>query len=866
MSLRTYKKKRDFKKTREPAGRVHKGRSRHRFVIQKHAATRLHYDFRLELDGTLKSWAVPKGPSFNPDDRRLAVHVEDHPIEYGSFEGTIPQGQYGGGTVMVWDRGTWESIDGDPSAAYAKGKLKFVLKGRKLSGGWALVRMRSRDDDSKDNWLLIKEHDEYADPQRDIIEEEPDSAASGRSMDEIAGAKRGRVWQSDGKTSAKRAKSTVATKQSTRAKPKPIEVPEISAAQKRAQPSSVKPQLCTLVREVPEGDGWVHETKFDGYRIVAFTKNGKTRLMSRNDKDWTRRFPAIAEAVSALGQDCILDGEVVVLQKDGRSDFQALQNILRSGGTPNVVYFAFDLLHLNGYDLTEVPLSERKAALKELLTGTGRGPIRYSEHIEGEGAAVFKNACRLSMEGVVSKRADSPYLHGRGAYWLKTKCIKSQEFVICGYTPPGGARVKFGALMIGYYEGKELRFAGKVGTGFTHDSLVAIAQQLHTRTRDKSPFVNPPRGPEARGVQWVDPELVCEIEFTEWTTDGRLRHPSFKGLREDKPARKITRELPVKDVEMASKKVARAKKTTATKSAPKPNSATIRGVTITHPDRELYPEGITKLDLVEYYDRMADHILPYLADRPLTLVRCPQGRQQKCFYQKHLTEGMPEHVRGVPIREKEGRAEYIVIDSREGLLELANLGVLEFHVWGSRADDVEHPDTIVFDLDPGPGVSSAQLAQGALLMRDVLDAVGLRTFVKTTGGKGLHVAVPIKPQHTWNQVKEFAHTVALQIAQDDPKRYTANMSLAKRKGKIYLDYLRNGRGATFIVPYSTRAREHATVSMPLRWEEINGKIDPARWTIANTETRLKGLKKDPWVEFLKVRQSLTPALKKLGLA
>lgn len=877
MSLRTYKKKRNFKKTREPAARVKKGRAGFGYVIQKHAATRLHYDFRLELDGALKSWAVPKGPSYDPGERRLAVHVEDHPLDYATFEGTIPKGQYGGGTVMVWDRGTWEPIDDDPAAAYANGKLKFLLHGKKLVGGWTLVRMKGRDDDSKDNWLLIKERDDSADPGRDITEDAPDSAVTERSLEEIADAK-AKVWKSNRKQDAVRARRVAAPKNTKRlpAKAVKIDAAGIPDAAKRAQPVSIKPQLCTLVKEVPEGDAWLHESKFDGYRVVAFVKKGKTRLMSRNGKDWTRRFPAIEGACAALGHDCVLDGEAVVLREDGTSDFQALQNLLRAERTPNVAYIVFDLLHLDGYDLTDAPLTDRKAALRTLLRALPKNsPIQYSDHIEGQGPAVFQNACRLAMEGVISKRADSPYLQKRSAHWLKIKCIKSQEFVIGGYSPPSGARSEFGALFLGYHdEVGGLVFAGKVGTGFTEDSLRTVAAELHKRERQECPFESPPAGREARNARWVTPTLVCEVEFIEWTSDGRLRHPSFKGLRDDKPARKIVRERPVTngvsakgERAMPTKKQksgrARTNGSTAKTAASRSNdSTTINGVAISHPDKLLYPEGITKRDLVEYYDRMADRILPYIAHRPLTLVRCPQGRAQKCFYQKHLTEGMPEHVRGISIREKEGKADYIVIDSHKALLELANLGVLEFHVWGCHEDKVEQPDMLVFDLDPGPDVKPARLTEAAFLMHDLFKALGLRTFVKTTGGKGLHVVAPIQRRHSWSELKELTRLIAVQIAAEAPKRYTANMSLGKRTGKIYLDYLRNGRGATFIAPYSTRARPNAPVSMPLHWDELDGGINPAHWTIENAEAALKG-RKDPWAEFSKTRQSLTAALKHL---
>lgn len=875
MSLTEYKKKRDFKKTPEPEGKVHKNKGQLGYLIQKHAASRLHYDFRLELDGTLKSWAVPKGPSYDPKDKRLAVHVEDHPIEYGSFEGTIPKGQYGGGTVMLWDRGTWEPLDENPKKAYHEGKMKFLIHGEKLQGAWALIRIKGRDEDKGDNWLLFKERDEYADQRRNITEDEPRSVVSGRSLEEIANDADA-VWNSnrDEETAKpKKEKKSAAPSARKVKEPEPItlDAAAISGSKKRAMPASVQPQLCTLVKEVPKGDRWVHEIKFDGYRMTAHVNDGKAKMVTRNGKAWTSKFPEVSAQCVELGVDCILDGEVVVVKPDGTSDFQALQNLLRANKKPHVVYYVFDLIWLDGYDLTSTPLLERKKALKALLARTpDNGFVRYSDHIQGQGENVFENACRLAMEGVISKQADSPYLQKRGAYWVKTKCVKSQEFVIGGYSEPSGARNEFGALLLGFYdESGSLIYAGRVGTGFSEESLKAISRELKKRETKTTPFSNPPKGREAKGVHWLEPELVCEVEFTEWTNEGILRHPSFKGLREDKPAKAVVRETPEASVSSngASEKSHLQKAPPAKEDKPKRTfkkgeKADVAGVAVSNPDKILYPEqGLTKLELVEYYDSIADYMLPYIAKRPLTLVRCPQGRAQTCFYQKHLKEHMPAHVRAIPIAEKDGTADYIAVDNKQGLLELVQFGVLEFHIWGAREDKVEQPDIIVFDLDPDPDVTKAALVEATLEVRKRFEGLGLQTFLKTTGGKGFHVVVPLQRKDDWDEVKQFTKLIAEDMASEEPGKYVSVMSKAKRKGKIFVDYLRNGRGATFIAPFSTRARANAPVSMTLHWDELDENTNPAGWTVQNALERLTTVK-DPWADFFKTRQSITAAMKK----
>ncbi|MCC6797294.1 MAG: DNA ligase D [Candidatus Hydrogenedentes bacterium] len=865
MSLVEYKRKRNFRKTAEPSGtrKGRRGAKEKRFVIQKHDASRLHYDFRLELEGTLKSWAVPKGPSFDPKEKRLAVHVEDHPLDYATFEGTIPKGQYGGGTVMVWDEGTWESLDPNPRQSYAKGRMKFELHGKKLQGGWALIRMAPRDNDEGDNWLLIKEKDEFAQADEDVTQVMPDSAATGRSLEQIAAGK-GAVWKSSRKSKAippedQPKRKMRATK--TVGLAKAVDPAAVEHAVKTSMPRQISPQLCTLVDSVPTGDEWLHEVKFDGYRIVALIKNGKTDLMSRNGKPWTSKFPGIANACDDIAEACVLDGEVVALREDGTTDFQSLQNFLGEGCRAPLAYYVFDLLYLNGFDLTKCTLRDRKQMLKDLLGDAQNGLIRFSEHIEGSGEKVYSNSCKLGLEGVVSKQADAAYMQKRTRSWVKTKCLKGQEFVIGGFTDPSGSRSAFGALLLGYYNAEgDFVYAGRVGTGFTEKSLRSVAKLMKPLIRKQSAFASPPIGALARGVHWLEPKLVCEVEFTEWTQEGQLRHPSFKGIRDDKKPVEITREVPRTATRLAKRasadidepQPAKPHKSPAPTRKGKNAPVTISGVTISNPGKKLYPEGITKQMLAEYYDRIADRMLPYLAGRPLSLVRCPDGRTGQCFYQKHISQGLPKSVRTIPIREKKGTEDYLMIEDKEGLLGLVNLGVLEFHTWGCHAPNVERPDMLVFDLDPGPDVTGQDLVNAAHLLRDHLKALGLKSFLKTTGGKGYHIAAPLEPNTSWDDLKAITQAIAAHMAEVEPEKYTATMSKAKRTGKIYIDYLRNSRGATFIAPYSTRARENAPISMPIDWEDFTAKTNPGGWTLLD-KTPIE--RKDPWRELLSLKQT-----------
>lgn len=824
MPLEEYQRKRSFGRSPEPRARAARSRAKGlAFVVQKHAARRLHYDLRLEMDGVLKSWAVPKGPSLDPADKRLAVEVEDHPLEYGQFEGTIPEGQYGAGTVIIWDRGLWIP-EGDPLTLHAKGQLKFRLEGEKLRGRWALVRMTGeRGGKRGENWLLIKEKDGEARPGRgdEILAARPESVASGRGA----------------------------------ALPPLSEIP---GARKAPLPRTFRPQLATLAEAAPRGDEWIHEIKLDGYRILARLDGGKAKLLTRNGKDWTDSFPAVARAVEALHAGAaILDGEVVVLDEKGVSDFGALQNALGSSD-PRLVYYAFDLLHLDGYDLTGAPLIERKRAL-EALAGKD-GTLRYLDHVEGRGEEFYREACRHRLEGIVSKLRDRPCRPGRTKDWLKVKCGFSQELVIGGWTDPEGSRTGLGALLLGLFDAKgRLEYAGKVGTGFSEESLEGLRERLGKIETRSPAFAGPASGADARGVHWVKPVLVAQVRFAGWTKDGKLRHPSFEGLRDDKPAREVVRESPVN--------AAPSEKPPAPARSSRKPGVVIGGVPLTNPERIYYPDrGITKETLVRFYESIAPWILPHLEGRPVTAVRCPRGIDKPCFFQKHANESVPEVVRRVEVTEGKQRTLYLAVDSPEALLTLVQLGALELHTWGSREGSLEQPDRVVFDLDPGPGVPWEVVIDAAFLVRDRLEDLGLRSLVKTTGGKGLHVTAPIKPERSWDEVKDATRAIAEKIAGEAPARFVATASKAKRAGRIYIDYLRNARGATCVAPYSTRARPGAAVSTPLRWEELRSVAASNAFTVENILPRLARERRDPWEVALEPRQSFASAFRKLGRA
>jgi bifunctional non-homologous end joining protein LigD len=819
MALDTYRRKRDFRRTPEPQGRHVPRRSSYRFVIQKHAARRLHYDFRLELDGALKSWAVPKGPSLDPRERRLAVHVEDHPIEYGTFEGVIPKREYGAGPVIVWDRGTWEP-EGDPFEGYRQGKLHFTLHGEKLRGAWRLVRTNSHDD-GKEQWLLVKSTDEYV-SDVDIIEALPHSVQSGRTIEDVA---------------------------------------EHTSHRPAALPKRLRPQLATLVDATPNDDDWLHEIKYDGYRVLCRLEHGHARLYSRNGHDLSRRMAAIADAVERLSGfgEAWLDGEVVALGADGRTNFSALQAALSERRDYDMVYYVFDLPYVDGADLTSKPLFERKERLATLLRVAKPSPrIRYSDHVRGDGRAFYRQACEFGLEGVISKRIDSPYRSTRTRDWVKTKCRLRQEFVVGGYTDPAGTRRGLGALLLGVYsEDGELIYCGRTGTGFDDSTLDLLYERLSKLKLQAPAFAQVPR--EARkGAHWVKPVTVVEVEFTSWTNDGMVRQASYQGIREDKAPKDVVREVP-------------SHMPVPTSSDHESSPATKRATPgrLTNPQKVLYPEvGLTKEDIASYYAAVSDWILPYVSNRPLTLVRCPEGRAKDCFFQKHATETVPDELRRIPITNSDGSGTelYLAVDDIQGVLALVQMGVLEIHVWGARADKPEVPDQLVFDFDPDAAVPWAAVVDAAVMARRRLRDLGLTGFLRTTGGKGLHVVVPIARRLKWPEIKNFTKAFAEEMVRLDSSRYTARLPLAARKGKIFVDYLRNGRGATAIASYSTRARPNAPVSVPLDWKELTPTLAPGDFTVRTVPERLRALKRDPWEDFDDARRVITRGMmKELGV-
>ncbi|HLH87140.1 MAG TPA: DNA ligase D [Xanthobacteraceae bacterium] len=887
MSLRAYHAKRKFSATPEPRGRAGR-RVGHRFVIQKHDATRLHYDFRLELDGVMKSWAVTRGPSLVPGDKRLAVAVEDHPIEYNTFEGTIPKGQYGGGTVMIWDRGSWEP-EGDPHVGLKKGRLDFTLDGEKLHGAWHLVRMRGRPGEKRENWLLIKARDDAARGERDpdILEAEPDSVVSGRSLDEIANAKRGRVWQSNrnanGKAQAAKPKSAAA---------RPAKRAKKGTKSKRARskdadagdplPDFMPPSLATLSAEAPSGKGWVHEIKFDGYRIEARLDHGEVRLLTRKGLDWTEKFPNIAQAVAELdAATALMDGEIVVEDDKGVSSFSALQAALKAHDEDRFIYNVFDLMHLDGRDLTGAPLTERKAALERLLRKAGKnGPIRYSDHLGENGALVHKRACEMSLEGIVSKRADAPYRSGRSDAFIKTKCANAQEFVVGGYVPSSVHAQAIGALVLGYYEEGRFVYAGRMGTGYTQAVARDLWKRLHPLEVAKPLFDRMPATERRRDTRWVRPELVIEAEFRGWTAERLLRQAAFKGVREDKPAAEVVRETPAMDKSLdnsdkpsaksgtrrsPAKAAAHAARSTSKRSqpakqakarAPRATSTQPRagGVRLTHPDRVYWVDvGVTKQDLADYYRLVWDWMAPHLVGRPLALVRCPEGTKGQCFFQKHASAGLTEEKLRTVI--DSNKRQIIAVENVEGLLSLVQAGVLEVHVRGSLIDRLDLCDRIVIDLDPGEDLGWADIVAAARDVRDRLAALDLESFAKLSGGKGVHVVLPIAPTD-WDTTKTFVQAFAQAMAADQPDRYVAKMTKSIRKGKIFVDYLRNSLEQTSVAAYSTRARAGAPVSVPVSWQELGRTSAANQYTVLNLMKRLDGLKQDPWSDIGRVRQKL----------
>jgi bifunctional non-homologous end joining protein LigD len=980
MTLASYRKKRDFEVTPEPAGKQVKSRGRLRYVIQKHAASRLHYDFRLELGGVLLSWAVPRGPSINPSDRRLAVHVEDHPLEYGSFEGTIPAGEYGGGSVIVWDRGRWIPESSDPAADYEKGHLKFQLDGEKLHGGFSLVRMHGRRAGGKaDNWLLLKQRDEYTSKDGEApLRDRPESVISGNTIETIADARSTKKRSSKAstattskptpatarrttrktapattrnatsksspaaarktaskaapatthkitskaaarkttskaapatahriaskaaarKTTSKAAPATAhriasksaARKTTSKTKASTTTAPRIAARRKTTArgsrsapapedeptprptragadsphtgklPAIITPELATLVESVPAGPEWLHEVKYDGYRLIARIDGNDIRLWTRRGEDWSGRFPWLVSALRAQisAPTAILDGELVHLAADGVTRFAELQRALSEGEHEALVYFVFDLLHLEDRDLRPLPLDQRKQVLARIIVlpnETRHARVRLCEHILGQGEPLFTRACHLGLEGVISKRVASPYRSGRFRDWLKVKCGQRQEVVIGAFNPARSGGRDIGALLLGVHNDVgELVYCGKVGTGFDFAGATVLRARLDRLTTTHNPFTRRP--PALARTIFVRPELVAEVSFTNWTRDGRMRHPVFQGLREDRRPADVHRERPVPLVEPD----APATRHDLTMKTARPGSPPL-DTTLSHPDRVLFPaDGITKLELAEYYAAVAPFMLPWVAGRPLSIVRCPDNIDKPCFFQKHIHGELPPGVHAADLDGDDGDAPYLYIEDTRGLVGLTHVGTIELHVWGSTVARPDAPDRMVIDLDPDDGVPWDRVKATAQAVRARLADVELVGFLKTTGGKGLHVVVPLTPgKQTWDEVKACARGLAREFVRAAPTLFTATSTRASRAGKIYIDYLRNYRGSTSVAPFSVRARPGAPVSVPLAWDELAGLQSSRVFTLKNLAERLTDRSNNvqgPWLAMATTRQSL----------
>jgi bifunctional non-homologous end joining protein LigD len=852
-NLDDYNRMRDFSATSEPAAVKRTGRKNAKnhalqFCIQKHDASRLHYDFRLELDGALKSWAVPKGPSLDPKVKRLAVHVEDHPLDYATFEGSIPEGHYGAGDVIVWDRGVWIPQD-DPAKAYAKGRLKFELQGEKLEGLWNLVRTHMPG--KQEQWFLIKHQDGAARPESDydVVSAEPDSVLSERTI--VGKAPK------DGKPKP--------IKKLAAAARKPASAP-LTGARKAKLPDTLKPELATLVEKAPDGP-WSYEVKFDGYRIMARIDHDEVRLFTRNGHDWTHKLPEQAKALAGMGlESAWLDGEMVVADEQGVPDFQALQNAFDAGRSAGILYYLFDLPYLNGVDLREVPVEERRAALATVLNASKDPLLRFSDAFGEDPQALLNSACQMRMEGLIGKRLGSPYVSRRSSDWIKLKCKHRQEFVIVGFTDPKGSRNAFGALLLGLHDrdSGELRYAGKVGTGFTEATLNSIHQQLKPLQVKKVPVVNPPTGVELKGVHWLKPELLAEVAFAEMTKDGSVRHAVFHGLRDDKPAQDITEERATA-VKTASAKKPAAKPSAASrkKAEPAPSQVGLDEgkVRITHPDRVIdASSGTTKVQLAQYYASVAEWILPQLKDRPVALVRAPDGITGELFFQKNAERlaipgitTLDQKLTGQPM---------MVINNAEALIGAVQMSTVELHTWNATSDNLDKPDRFVLDLDPDPALPWKRMVEATQLTLSVLDELGLKAFLKTSGGKGIHLVVPLTRKLGWDEVKDFSHAIVSHMAKLLPERFSAVSGPKNRVGRIFIDYLRNGLGATTICAYAARTREGLPVSVPIFREEVETLKGGNQWNIHNVHERLAEVGDEPWADLKKTRQTITAEMRR----
>lgn len=830
-SLKAYREKRNFSVTPEP-DEIDKDAEANEaalsFVVQKHWATRLHYDFRLELDGTMKSWAIPKGPSFDSSDKRMAIHVEDHPISYNRFEGQIPAGQYGAGKVIIWDKGIWVPLQ-DPRKGYSDGKLKFELLGHKLKGHWTLVRMKG-EERKQEPWLLIKEKDEYVRSSKEysVVDESPDS---------VAGLESHHL-----RKAAKPAAASATEKQRYA-----VGLPE--KAIKATLPLTLQPQLATLVDSLPaQPADWIYEIKFDGYRILCRIEGKKIQLLTRNGNDWSHKLSNLVKALGKMGlRSGWLDGEIVVPDENGIPDFQALQNAFDSTRTQEVIYYLFDIPFYDGYDLRGVPVTERRAFLKTFFEKSPPDPVRFSETFDAPAGDIVASACRMGLEGVIGKRNTSTYVSRRSSDWVKLKCGQRQEFVIGGYTSPQGSRVGLGSLLLGFYDDdKKLRYAGNVGTGFSDKTLHELKAKLKEIGSTRSPFNE--AADIDRKAHWVMPALVAEVSFGEWTRDGRIRHSVFHGLRTDKKAATITREKPVHPI---------TEKPTIVTSIP-------TSLRVTHPERVIDPStGFTKMELIRYYSLVAPLMLEHLEGRPVSLVRAPDGITGQLFFQKHWEKENMPGVNQLDPSLDPGHEPLLEISTAEGLLSAAQMNVIEFHTWNTTKDAIGKPDRMTFDLDPGEGVTWKLVQESAQLVRVFLNELGLRSFLKTSGGKGLHITVPIKKLRDWGTVKDFSQAIVQHLARTIPQRFVSKSGSRNRVGKIFIDYLRNGFGATTVSAWSVRAREGLGVSVPVAWEELESLTSPSHWSASNIHERLdKG--NEPWADYDATRQSILPAMKVLG--